>query len=858
MALTSGIKLGPYEIVAPLGAGGMGEVYRARDPRLGRDVAIKVLPGSFAADTERLRRFEQEAHAVAALNYPNILAIYDVGEANGAPYVVSEILEGETLRDRLRSGPLSSRKVLDYGLQIARGLAAAHEKGIVHRDLKPENLFITTDNRVKILDFGLAKLTRPEEGLASEDAPTMQAVVTDAGLVMGTVGYMSPEQVRGKAADPRSDLFSFGTILYEMLSGKRAFRGDTPADTMSAILKEDPPELSETARNVPPGLERIVDHCIEKNPAERFQSAHDIAFDLQSLLGQTPSAARVTAIGKLRRRNWSQPVAVATAVVAALLVGYFARGRSTATPPKFRQLTFQRGSIKSAAFAPDGQTVIYSAMWNGKPMPEVFSTRIGDLLSRPLQLDDSEIVDISSSGEMAILEHWRSLGGWTGQAMLARMAISGGAPREVVDGVQSASWAPDASSLAVARHVGTTYRLEYPIGHVLYETPAWLDYVRVSPSGERVAFIEHPAFGDSRGSVMMIGRDKRVVVLSPDWSDVVGLAWSPSDDEVWFTASDSGISRALLAATTSGKVRTVLRVPGSLTIHGFARDGKVLLNGDTYRRGTLAHREGEKTDHDLAWFDWTRTQALSPDGQWVLFDEEGEGGGHDYTVYVRKTDGSPAIRLGPGRALALSPDGKWALAEDVKTRQYILYPTGAGEQRQLTHDNIVHGVGGWTPDGKWIVFDGFEPNNKTRIWIMPAEGGAAKPITPEGIVDSRVMPDGERTLARNAEGKYFLYPLHGDGSPSPVPQLNTDDGAIGWATDGHTLFVREAAQKAWTMRVVRVDLNTGKRELFKEIEPPDRSGILSLGPIQITPDGKIYVYGFTRRLSDLYVVEGLR
>jgi Tol biopolymer transport system component len=669
---------------------------------------------------------------------------------------------------------------------------------------------------------------------------------------------MSPEQVRGKTADPRSDLFSFGAILYEMLSGNRAFRGDTPADTMSAILKEDPPELSETARNIPPGLERIVQHCLEKNPSDRFQSAHDIAFGLQMLSGQTPSAARIAAIPVSQFRKWLQPAAVAAAIIAALLVGYLAGARSAATPPRFRQLTFQRGSIQSAAFAPDGQTVIYSAMWNGKPTPEVFSTRIGDLLSRPLQLDDSQIVDISSSGEMAILEHWRSLTGWTGQAMLARMAISGGAPREVLDGVQSAGWSPDGNSLAVARRVGASYRLEYPIGNVLYEIPGWLDCVRVSPDGERVAFVEHPALGDSRGSVMMAGKDRKTTVLSPDWSDVVGLAWSPSGDQVWFTASDSGISRALLAATTSGKVRTVLRVPGSLTIHGFARDGRVLLNSDTYRRGTLAHREGEKTDHDLAWFDWTRTQELSHDGQWVLFDEEGEGGGHDYTVYIRKTDGSPAIRLGPGRAVALSPDSKSALAEDFKTQQYVLYPTGAGEQRQLTHDNIVHGIGRWTPDGKWIVFGGFELDKKARTWIMPAEGGKAQPLTPEGFVGYQVTPDGEQVLVRDLEGKYLLYPLHGNGSPVPVPQLSLDDSAIGWAADGHTLFVREAAQNVWSLRVVRVDLKTGKRELFKEIEAPDRSGVLSLGPIHITPDARTYVYGFTRRLSDLYVVEGLR
>jgi len=853
MVLSAGAKLGPYEIQSPLGAGGMGEVYRARDPRLGRDVAIKVLPVSFTADAERLRRFEQEARAVAALNHPNILAIYDIGTREGAPFIISELLEGETLRDRLSSGALPVRKAIDYAVQIAQGLSVAHEKGIVHRDLKPENIFVTRDGRIKILDFGLAKLTQPE----GDNAETITHQ-TEAGVVLGTVGYMSPEQVRGKPADHRSDLFSFGAILYEMLSGRRAFHGETSADTMSAILRGESPGLAETNRGIAPGLEKIVQHCLEKNPEERFQSAHDIAFDLQLVAGQTSSSTRETAISDPALRKWRLWAAVGAATIGIFLAGYFTAARSPAPSPRFRQLTFQRGSIQSAAFAPDGQTVIYSALWNGKPTPEIFSTRIGDLLSRPLQLEDSQVADISSSGEMAILEHWRSLGGWTGRAMLARMAISGGAPREVLDDVQSASWSPDGSSLAIARHTATSYRIEYPIGKVLYETPGWLDYVRVSPNGKQVAFIEHPILGDSRGSLMMVGSDKKVNALSPDCSDLVGVAWSPKGDEVWFTASESGINRALFAVTPSGKVRTVLRVPGSLTIHGFARDGRVLLNSDSYRRGTLAHREGAKSDHDLGWFDWTRAVDLSRDGQWVLFDEEGEGGGHDYTVYVRKTDGSPAILVGPGRAIALSPDGKWVIAEDIKTRQFVLYPTGAGEQKQLTHDNLVHGSGRWTPDGKWIVFDGFEPNKKARNWIMPADGGDPKPVTPEGIVGNQVTPDGERLLARDPEGKYFLYPLHGNGSPTTVSTIKPDDGVVALATDGHTVFAREAVQNAWTMRVVTIDLSTGKRQLFKEIEPPDRAGVLGLGPVQITPDGKTYVFGFTRRLSDLHVVDGLR
>src|ERR1700722_5905235 len=289
MALSPGTKLGPYEIIAVAGAGGMGEVYRARDSRLNREVAVKVLPPAFARDADRLSRFQQEAQAVASLSHPNIMAVHDFGDYEGSPYIVAELLEGETLRDRLRGGALPMRKATDFAEQIARGLAAAHEKGIVHRDLKPENIFVTRDGRVKILDFGLAKLTRPE-GVAATDAPTI-VEQTEPGLVMGTAGYMSPEQVKGQPADHRSDLFSFGAILYEMISGRRAFRGETSVETMSAILKEDPPDLTETNRTVPPAMERMVRHCLEKNPEERFQSARDVAFNLQNLSGSSQAAA---------------------------------------------------------------------------------------------------------------------------------------------------------------------------------------------------------------------------------------------------------------------------------------------------------------------------------------------------------------------------------------------------------------------------------------------------------------------------------------------------------------------------------------------------------------------------------------
>jgi serine/threonine protein kinase len=369
MALASGAKLGPYEILSALGAGGMGEVYRARDPRLGREVAIKVLPSGSAPDSERLRRFEQEARATAALNHPNILAVFDIGSQDNFPYIVSELLDGETLRARLNTGPLPVRKAVEYALQIARGLAAAHDHGIFHRDLKPENIFITRDGHVKILDFGLAKLTMTEPDAVGLSAQATLDSVTGRGVLLGTLGYMSPEQCRGATIDARSDIFSFGAVLYEMVSGKRAFRGDTTADTISSILKEEPPDLSATGRDVSPMLERMVQHCLEKDPAARFQSARDVAFALEVLSSVSSSAAGAVATptptiaAPPSRKSWLVPsllgvIAILIVPVALLIVRLNA---PPPEPPSYGQLTFARESISSARFAPDQRTIIYSS-----------------------------------------------------------------------------------------------------------------------------------------------------------------------------------------------------------------------------------------------------------------------------------------------------------------------------------------------------------------------------------------------------------------------------------------------------------------------------------------------------------------
>jgi serine/threonine protein kinase len=668
MPLTSGTRLGPYEIQSPIGAGGMGEVYRARDSRLHRDVALKILPAALSTDAERLQRFAQESRAAAALNHPNILSIYDIGEAHGAPYVVSELLEGETLRDRLQHGPLSSRKAVDYAQQIARGLAAAHEKGIVHRDLKPENLFIAHDGRVKILDFGLAKLTRPEAD-PSGDAPTQQ-VGTEAGTVMGTVGYMSPEQVRGKSSDSRSDIFSFGAVLYEMVSGKPAFCAESAVETMSAILKEDPPDLAGTSRNLSPALERVVRHCLEKNPAERFQSARDLAFNLEALTDLSTSSrggGRALPEQKTARR-WLLPLIGGLLLLASWAGVYRFARRGASASPTFHEVTFRNGSIWDARFAPDGQTIIYGAAWDGAPQ-EIFSTRFDSSDSRSVGLPSGQILAISSKGEMAISLHPVNATPFMQAGTLARVPLAGGAPREVIENVLWADWTPDGQSLAVIRPTTSgTAHLELPAGNVLYEPRGWVSHVRFSPNGNYIAVGDHVGGGDD-GRIVVLDSQGNRKVSSSFYSSVEGVAWAPRGNEVWFSAVPAGSARSIYALDLSGKERLIYRSPGGLTIHDISRTGLVLLTADKARLGISALPPGETRERSLSWFDGSMLADMSPDGKTIIFSESGEAAAANYSIFLRKTDGSPAVRLGDGGFGALSPDGQWVVAASWFARQ---------------------------------------------------------------------------------------------------------------------------------------------------------------------------------------------
>ncbi len=862
MPLTPGSRLGPYEILSAIGAGGMGEVYRAKDPRLGRDVAIKVLPPSFSADADRLRRFEQEAKAAGVLNHPNITAVYDIGTHEGAPYVVQELLEGETLRSLLSGGKLSTRRAIDYSLQIVHGLAAAHEKGIVHRDLKPDNLFITNDGRVKILDFGLAKLTHTEDrGLQATSLPTATQG-TEPGVVMGTLGYMSPEQVRGRQADARSDIFSFGAILYEMLSGRRAFYGDSAADTMSAILKEDPPDLSVTNQSVPPGLDRIVRHCLEKNPEQRFHSAHDVAFDLEALSGA--SAPRLETSKARPRFRVAVPV-LAAAVLGAVAAGIYA-GRwiwkpAPASSPTYQRITFRRGPIFGARFAPDGHTVVYSAAWDGARATELYSTRLESPESSRLNLPRGQVEAISRTGEMLVLTPLQFSGGFTRKGTLWQAPISGSSSRDLLEDVGSADWSPDGASIAVARAPEWRFQLEYPVGKVLYETAGWISDPRISPKGDLIAFFDHPVFGDDRGGVAVIDLQGKKETLAEGLESSRGLAWSLSGDEVWFSATRTGNAKVLYAVTLDGRERTVLRTPAGVELLDLSRDGRALLLQSTARLGILAILPGEAKEKDLSGFDWSFGPRLSEDAKMIAFTEQGEAGGPGYSVYLRKLDGSAAVRLGEGIALAISPDGKWILSSQVRTTPgvLVLLPIGAGQPKTFPKDSIDRSgawFGGFLPDGKGIAFVGHEPGKPTRVFVQDLEGGPARPVTAEGVTARLLSPDG-RFLVVQIPGQAFgLAPLAG-GPIVPIPGIDARERPARFTADGRSLFVGSPLREM-PARIYRVEIATGRRETWKEFTPGDLTGITNVSTYGISADGNTVIFTYGHNLSDLYVAEGLK
>jgi Tol biopolymer transport system component len=865
VSLPAGTRLGPYEIVAPIGAGGMGEVYRARDTRLGRDVAIKVLPAAVAGRPDRLRRFAQEARAAAALSHPNVVAVYDVHVEGETPYVVSELLEGETLREALERGPLSPRRAIDIAAQVASGLSIAHQKGIVHRDVKPANIFLTADGRAKILDFGLARIAEPSDSdqvstYAGGDPGTLP------GTVLGTVGYMAPEQVRGEVVDARADVFALGSVCYEMLAGRRAFAGDTSVEVMAAIVRSEPPDLP---AEVPPALGRVIRRCLEKSPSQRFHAAADVAFALEAVAGSTtPSAASSMVEGPPAglppaKRRWPvNPALLAAGVAGTLLgaAGVWAMARSvapTAAPPvTYEAKTFDRLPVMNARFMPDGQTIIYSAAAAGYA-PSLLVISPTAEAPQSLDVPDAHLLAVSRKGELALVVNARYLQQRLYAGTLARMTL-GSAPRALLDEVREADWGPDGESLAIVHDLGNGRdRLEYPVGSARHETTGYLSDPRVSPDGERVAFVAHPWRFDDRGMVMVVGRSGAARALAPELWSIEGLAWTPDGRTLVFSgnAAGGGQMQPLAVPADGGSAyRPVLSAPARLILHDIGPDGRWLAVREDLTFGIRARVPGSDSERELSWLGSSGARALSADGRQLLMVDVGQRSGPSYGVVLRGTDGAPPVRLGAGSAERLSPDGRWAAAIVSTPPEVVVYPTGTGPPRRIGGGRFdpVTSVQ-WYPDGRQLLVCGAESGNLSRCYRTDLDGAAFTPVTDEGV-RAALAPDGITLLLTAADGTASVQ--RGADPPRRVASIATGDRVVGWSRDSAAVYLQRDLDVP--VRVERVTLATGDRAVVKTIVPDGLGLPATVIVADWIDDGRAYVYNYSSAPSVLFVVSGAR
>ncbi len=835
----------------------MGVVYKAVDSRLGRTAAIKIL-STAALNADRERRFVQEAKTASSLNHPNIVTIYDIDtqEVDGQPiqYIAMEYVAGDTLDHLIGRKGLRIRDVLKYAVQIADALAAAHAAGIVHRDLKPSNVIVTPQGVVKILDFGLAKLSEPAgadayaETLHGEGSP-----LTEEGTILGTVAYMSPEQADGKKVDTRSDVFSFGSVLYEMATGQRAFSGGSKLSSLSAVLYKDPQPASQAVADVPPELDRIVSRCLKKDPERRWQTMADVKVALEELREemdfsnfalQTPSPGPRK---PSRIRLWTGAGLLAGILLGlGLRISYERRYSPPPEPPSYRRLTFRRGDVTSAKFAP-GDTVVYSAEWDGAPST-LFSAQPGNREAQPLALPSARVLAISPRGEMAILLGGEDVG------TLARVPFGGGAPREVLEGVSGADWGPDGESLAVVRAVGGKFRLEYPIGTVLYETerrPPMMP--RVSADGKLVAFFDFDVeVGDY--ALCVIGANHPRQVLSRGWRSIGALNWSPDSREVWFSGGQPGADPALYAVTLSGTQRLVSQTGGMIVMQDVARDGRVLLTTVNSRLGIHYLPPNGAPQRDLAWLDSSLMYDLSDDAQSLVFVELSSGQGRNSAIYMRKTDGSPAVQLGSGNRPSLSPDGKWVacIHHEGGSSSLMLLPTGPGESRFPKIEGMHFDGVEWFPDNKHILFTGNETGHATRTWMYDLETNQSTPLTPEGTRGTRVSPDGKWFITVDPH-KLLLSPV-GGGESMTIADLQ-GESVVRWSGDGRYIFLQQ--REPASIKISRFEVATHRKEPWLVVKVPE-PGAQFFGPLALSADGKACATTFQRDLANLFLVRGLK
>ena len=856
MTIAPGTFLGSYEILGLLGAGGMGEVFRARDKRIGREVAIKVLPADMTGDANRLQRFELEARAAGGLNHPNLVTIYEFGSHEGAPFLVMELLDGATLRDLIRSsdddaGPprLPIRKIVDYAAQIATGLAAAHEKGIIHRDLKPENIVVTSDGRVKILDFGLAKLSGPADADGTEARTEKKN--TSPGTVMGTAGYMSPEQVRGQQVDHRTDIFSFGAILYEMLSGRRAFHGDSAADTMSAILREDPQELADSRPSAPPALDRIARHCLEKNPSQRFQSAQDLAFDIAACSVESGTGER-TAISRRPLRPWLLPGGLGLLIGGAIVL-FASRHLVRPTEPlSFHQVTFRRGNILHARFAPDGHTIYYAAAFDGA-VAQLFSSRADASETHALGIT-GDFMAASSKGELAVMIKKEQAYIPTGLATLATVPMSGGTPHEVLSDSMGADWSPDGKELAILHFAKNEdlMRIEWPVGHQIAVTSGANGVIRVSPDGQQVALLE---YHDGAASIRVLDRGGRDSAKLGPFVSSDGFAWNPESTALILSTDSGHGETAILRCGLKGGCTTLFRAPVHIVVHDTSADGRMLIEASSARATLQIVDARTGAERDLSWLGGSQVIGISKAGDALVMWEDGTAGAPQTGIYYRKTDGSPPTWLGDGVPIALSGDGKWVLAVDVPGGSKLqLVPTGAGASRSFASPSGGVWRASFLPRSDSAIVVADDSAHVRRAYQVDLTSGRFAPVAPSlsGVDTAVVSADGKKLAALTRQGVYVVDIAA--GTPILIPGLTPNDDPIAWSGDGRTLYISPKDESPPSIYVV--DPATGHRTLVRRLVPADPSGVVETSTVVMTPDAQTIAYTtFRVSTSALFVVD---
>ena len=854
-------QIDEYLVLSLLGEGGMGQVYRAKDQTLGREVAIKVLHRSAAGGIGDLRRFEAEARLASVLNHPNIVTIYGVGEKSDLAYIAMELVHGRTLRELLSGSPLPTKACLDLAAQLADALSVAHARGIIHRDLKPENIMVTPEGRLKVLDFGIAKLQGPRE----PGTQTGTGIHTEDGRILGTVGYMSPEQAAGKRAVPASDQFSFGTILYEMVTGRQAWKRSTAAETLTAIIREDPPPIASAAPGTPTALRWIIERCLAKDPEERYGSTRDLARDLANFrnhLGELSGAdLPAKGAGGLAPRLQSMrrlviAIACAAALGAVILLLLSPPIRKPA-PTDWTRIGSRRGIVWSGRFAPDGQTILYSAAWDGDT-GRIYSTRPGSTETRALDLPPGKLLAISAKSEFLFQRDVRFNSFFSQSGTLVRAPLDG-VGRDILENVQAADWSPDGTQLAVAREVAGKVRLEYPLGKTLFETDRRIGSVRVSRDGAWIAFCE--GGGEVTIEALRVSDGQRRVLSEGWFPGGMGLAWSADGREIWFTPQKQvrDSSPPLLAVTLAGKLREVVRGPGQLRLYDIAADGRLLLARWDLQVGARGTSPSSSQESELSVTDDSSLVDLSRDGSTVLLHDRDE-------LFLRATDGSPSLRVSERfEGARLSPDGKWVLAISPEDSSPILIPVGAGEMRHIGKQEC-HGVE-WFPDGTRILCGLSTPEGKLRLHSVESTTGVATeiPLAEDAAADLHysysgpLSPDGAFLPAVGHGGDYWIVPLAG-GATRRIAGTDVsaarDTLPVGWSADGRRLFVHH--EGAIPDRVETFDLATGRVAPWKELTLEDRAGLVTIGPVRVAADGRAWAYSYVRVLSNLYVVDGLK